>query len=134
MDLRNCASCGKMFTYIQGPPLCKDCQKSLEDKFAEVKQYVYDHPGCGITDVCKEMEVSPQQIKKWIREERLTFAEGSDITIQCESCGKPILTGRFCKECKQEIANGMGNLYKKEEPKVEIKKPTHENKMRFLDN
>ncbi len=134
MELRNCASCGKMFNYVAGAaPLCQECLKKLDEKYAEVKQYVYDHPGCNINDVVNDMEVSQAQVKKWIREEKLTFAENSDIAIFCEKCGERILTGRFCKKCKAEMVNGMGNLYKKEEPKIEIKKTNHENKMRFLD-
>lgn len=134
MDLRNCASCGKMFTYVYGSaPICEACKKALDEKYSEVKQYVYDHPGCGINDVVRDMDVTANQVRKWIREEKLTFAENSDIALACESCGKRILTGRFCKECKTNMVNGMNNLYKKEEPVVEIKKQNHENKMRFLE-
>ncbi len=132
MDVRNCSSCGKMFTYLSGPPLCQACLKKMDDKFAEVKQYVYDHPGCHIQDVCDDMDVTQQQVKKWIREERLTFADSSDIALTCEKCGKRILTGRFCKECKESMINQMNGLYKKEEPQVTIEKHKTENKMRFI--
>ena len=132
MDIRNCSSCGKMFTYLGGPPLCQACVKKMDDKFADVKQYVYDHPGCRIQEVCEEMDVTQQQIKKWIREERLTFADTSDIALTCEKCGKRILTGRFCKECKTNMINQMNGLYKKEEPEIKIEKHSTENKMRFI--
>ncbi|MBR6360036.1 MAG: flagellar protein [Lachnospiraceae bacterium] len=133
MELKNCASCGKMFSYIGGPPVCQACQKKMDEKFSDVKQYVYDHPGCGIQDVCEDMEVTQAQVKKWIREERLTFAESSDLALNCEKCGRRILTGRFCKECKASMINDMGGLYKKPEP-VKVEKPKSENKMRFIDN
>lgn len=134
MELRNCASCGKMFNYVLGSaPICQECAKKMDEKFNEVKQYVYDHPGCSINDVVRDMEVTANQVRKWIREEKLSFSESSDIAIQCEGCGARILTGRYCKECKTNMINGMNGLYKKEAPKEEPKKPTHDNRMRFLD-
>lgn len=133
MEMRNCAKCGKMFNYIGGTPLCQACVKELDKKFEEVKQYVYDNPGCGMQDVCDAMDVTTAQIKKWIREERLAFSETSDVAINCEKCGKRILTGRFCDACKRDIQNDLSNLYRKEEPVVERKVKTTENKMRFIE-
>ena len=54
MDVRNCKQCGKVFNYI-GSPLCPECVKKAEDKFDDVKQYIYDHPRCGIQEVSTEM-------------------------------------------------------------------------------
>ncbi len=135
MELRNCPSCGKMFTYLPGnPPVCQSCVKAMDEKFDEVKKYVYDHPRCGIQELCEAMEVTPNQVHKWIREERLTFAESSDIALNCEQCGARILTGRFCKKCKDSMAKGLGNLYKKPEPAPVEKKKPDGNKMRFVQN
>lgn len=134
MDVRNCKTCGKLFNYISGPPICTKCSKQLEDKFAEVKEYIYNNPGAGMQEVSELFEVSVQQIQKWIRDERLSFAEDSLVGIECESCGTNIKTGRFCKSCKDKLATNLGNVYKEPEP---VKKPNAQNttaKMRFLDN
>ncbi|MBP3610491.1 MAG: flagellar protein [Lachnospiraceae bacterium] len=133
MDVRNCKQCSKLFNYI-GSPICPECTKKAEDKFDEVKQYIYDHPKCGMQEVATEMEVSVAQIRKWLKEERLSFSEDSEIALNCEKCGKRILTGRFCKLCKESMANQLSSMYKKEEPKIKIEKKKTENKMRFLDN
>ncbi len=133
MDVRNCKQCGKVFNYIGGAPLCPDCVKKAEDKFDEVKQYIYDHPRCGMQEVSTEMEVSVAQIRKWLKEERLSFSEDSEIALNCEKCGKKILTGRFCKACKDTMTNQFSSLYRKEEPKINVQKRKEENKMRFLD-
>ena len=79
------------------------------------------------------MEVSVAQIRKWLKEERLSFSEDSEIALNCEKCGKKILTGRFCKSCKEEQINQFSNLYRKEEPKINSERKKTENKMRFLD-
>ena len=134
MDVRNCRQCNKIFNYIGGEPICPECMKQSEDKFDEVKRYIYDHPKCGMQEVSKEMEVSLGQIRKWLKEERLEFSEDSEIALNCEKCGKRILTGRFCKGCKAEMSNQFSSLYKKEEPKITIEKKKSDNRMRFLDN
>ena len=134
MEVRNCKGCGKLFNYLSGPPLCPACARALDLKFEEVKAYVYDHPGCDMQEVSDKMEVSIAQIKQWIREERLSFAEDSMIGIDCEGCGVTIKTGRFCKACKERLANNLSSIYKKpEEPVVKRKDPKDNPRMRFLN-
>ncbi len=133
MDVRNCKGCGKLFNYISGPPLCASCSSALDVKFEEVKDYVYDHPRVGIQEVSEVMEVSINQIKQWIREERLAFAEDSMIGLECERCGVTIKTGRLCKVCKDKLAKGFTDLYPSEKP-IQRQKDSRENpKMRFID-
>lgn len=133
MDVRNCRSCGKLFNYISGAPICSACAKVIEDKFASVKEYLYNHPGAGIQQISEEFEVSVSQIQKWIREERLSFAEDSLVGIECESCGANIKTGRFCKPCKDKLANNLSNIYKEPERQLKTKQDASA-RMRFLDN
>lgn len=134
MDVRNCRDCGKIFNYISGPPLCPACMKLLDVKFDQVKAYIYDHPGAGIQEVSDENEVSTQQIKLWIRQERLTFSQDSPIGLDCEGCGAIIKTGRFCPACKNKMANNLGDVYREPayEP-VQRKDTITAPKMRFLD-
>ena len=136
MDVRNCKNCGKLYNHISGqPPLCNACIKALDEKFSVVKEYIYNHPGAGIAEVAEENDVSTMQIQKWIREERLAFAPDSPIGIECENCGAMIKTGRFCKACKDKLANNLGSLYREAEPKIKKKdfKETPKGKIRFLD-
>lgn len=133
MEVRNCKGCGKLFNYLSGPPLCATCAAALDLKFEEVKEYVYDHPRVGIQEVSDEMDVSVAQIKQWIREERLSFAEDSMIGLECEGCGVTIKTGRLCKACKDRLARGFTDLYQKETPVQKQKDPRENPKMRFLD-
>ena len=130
MDVRNCRQCKKLFNYISGPLICPNCKDALEKKFYDVKEYIRDNPHVGISEVAEAMEVSRNQIQQWIREERLQFAEDSNIALQCEKCGKKIFTGRYCEECKAKMANRLTKAF--EEPKPEKKEPQKAgNKMRF---
>lgn len=135
MDVRNCKKCGKLFNYLHGNPICPSCAKALDDKFDEVKEYVYDHPRVDMQEVSEVFDVSIAQIKQWIREERLSFADDSMIGIDCEGCGVTIKTGRYCKSCKDKLARGFNDLYVKPKPKPKKKPadPRDKGRMRFLD-
>ena len=134
MDVRNCKKCSKLFNF-NGDPLCPMCKKEMEDKFYEVRTYIRDNPGVNMTVVADEMNVPIQQIKKWVREERLCFSKESGISIDCEACGKPILTGRYCNACKNTMTNKFSSMYK-EKPAENQKgeKVSSKGKMRFLGN
>lgn len=131
MQTLSCKICGKLFNYMGGMKLCPSCTNKMEDKFQEVKEYIYDNKNATIQEVSRECEVPTQQIQRWIKDERLAFADDSPLCLQCESCGASIKTGRYCSECKKKLEEGLGSLY--QQPKVEKKKTSHDrDKMRFL--
>ncbi len=136
MEVKTCRNCGKLFNYLgRATPLCPACMKALEEKFQVVKEYIRDNPGANIQQVSDGTEVSAKIIKQWVREERLTFAEGSGVGLECENCGASILTGRFCANCKNKVANDINGILQANKPKpVEEKKRDTSAKMRFLDN
>lgn len=134
MNVRNCRICGRIFNYVTGVPICPACKEEREAKFQEVKQFVYDNKGAGIHEIAEHCHVETSQIRQWIREERLTFADDSPVGINCEICGAMIKTGRFCEKCKKEMATQLGSVTKKNEPVKQVKKNPHDDpKMRFLD-
>ena len=135
MNARNCRKCGKLFNYVSGHPICMACREALEEKFQEVKNYIFEHRSVTIPEVSEACGVSTNQIQQWLREERLQLGEGSGITLFCENCGTSIFTGRFCEKCKNSMANKLNSsIHKPEEPKLQSKKKDpHDNpKMRFL--
>ena len=133
MDVINCKGCGKLFNHMGGVPLCQACKKLLEEKFQITKDYVRDNPHAGLKAISEACEVSVAQIKRWVREERLTFTVDSLIGIECEHCGAMIRTGRFCESCKAKMATRLDGLYEKKKA-PEVKKPEHnKDKMHFLD-
>lgn len=135
MEVKNCRGCGVLFNYLSGPQLCQVCARKLEDKFAQVKEFIEENPGASITLVAEENDVSTRQIEQWVREERLFFAEGSAYGIDCERCGKTIKTGRFCDECKVKMTQSFQRAIHKDAPKIEPsgRKQRDRDKMRFLE-
>lgn len=132
MDVRNCKMCGNLFNFT-GSPICPACNKKMEEKFSVVKDYIRENPTSSISVVAEKTEVPIQQLKRWIREERLSFSKDSGVVIQCEKCGAAILTGRFCKECKRTMTKSLESLYSTAASNVERKKSSESARMRFID-
>lgn len=135
MNVHNCRKCGKVFNYIAGPIVCPACREALENKFREVKEFVQAHHTATMAEISTNCEVDMQQIRQWIREERLQFTDDSPIKVNCELCGTTIGTGRFCEPCKASMARDLnGAIRKPRYIEPEKKKPQSvKNRMRFLD-
>lgn len=134
MDVINCKRCGKLFNYVSGMKICPVCKELEEQKFQTVKEYIRDNKQAGINEIAENCDVTPNEIRQWIREERLFFGDESPIGIDCEGCGAIIKSGRFCEKCKNELARGILDLTKKpevSEPESHVGNKQNP-KMRFL--
>lgn len=130
-DLTNCRKCGKLFHRVNRP-ICPECEKALEEKYQEVKKYLREHEDATIGKVSEEMDVSVEQIKKWVREERLYFTDPSSSGIECLKCGVPIAKGKYCALCADKIANQLeASIHKAKVFDSEVKRDG--SRMRFLD-
>lgn len=124
MEMRNCKSCGKIFTYI-GRPVCPSCRKKEEEEFKKVKEYLYDNPGASVVQISNDLEISIRKIKSYLRDGRLEIiGDDGNMLLECEKCGKSIRTGRFCEDCSNEfvkdiqsVTGGMKPLEVKDEGK-----------------
>ncbi len=137
MNVRNCRKCGKIFNYIGGAPLCQSCREAMEAKFQEVKAYIRENKGVGINEVAEACDVEPQQITQWLREDRLEVTEDSALMLNCESCGAPIRSGKYCERCKGQLTGSLKaitNAAKPKAPQQPSRDPRENPKMRFLDN
>jgi flagellar operon protein (TIGR03826 family) len=110
-DVRNCKKCGKMFTY-RDKNICEDCIKEELDDFKRVKDYLYDHPGASMTEVSMAVEISTRKLTRYLKEGRLEISgeEGANMLLSCESCGKSIRSGRWCKDCDSELKNNLAGI------------------------
>ncbi len=107
----------------------------MEDKFQEVKQYIRDHKGVGIQEVAEACSVDPGQIRQWLRDDRLEVTEDSALMLNCEGCGAPIRSGKYCDRCKANMTNSFNSIINEHRAgQTPLQKPTSDNpKMRFLD-
>lgn len=135
MDVANCKGCGRLFNVINNRRLCPACVNKLEDKFQEVKKYINENPNTNIDVLSRECDVSIKQIKEWVKQERLSFSEGSADGVQCESCGALIRTGRFCDACKNRLTGELRSAITPTPVKTEdVKKMSERDRMRYLQN
>ncbi|MCQ2526329.1 MAG: flagellar protein [Lachnospiraceae bacterium] len=110
MNVRNCRKCGRMFNYITGMPVCPTCREAMEAKFQEVKEYIREHKGAGINEVAEACEIETAQITQWLREDRLELAADSAVMINCEKCGAPIRSGKYCDKCRANMTNSLNRM------------------------
>lgn len=85
MEVRNCKMCGRLFNVLNNERICPACQKKLEDKFHEVKQYLEDHPGASVEQTATDNDISTKQIRQWVKEERLILSSATEAGIVCEN-------------------------------------------------
>lgn len=102
MDVRNCVECGKIYSY-DGFNTCQQCRRNEEKEFQIVKDYIWENPGAGISEVSEETEVPTKKIIEFLRQGRLEIKDQSNMVLPCEKCGESIKTGRFCKKCTVEM-------------------------------
>ena len=110
MNIKTCRKCGRMFNYITGMHICPACRELMEAKFQEVKEYIRDNKGAGIREVAEACDVEVSQINQWLREDRLELSADSAILINCESCGAPIRSGKYCDACRVKMTNGLNSM------------------------
>lgn len=135
MEVRNCRMCGRLYNVLSNERICPACQKKLEDKFHQVKEYLEEHPNSSVEQTATDNEVSTKQIRQWVREERLILSSATVAGIVCEKCGKPIRTGRFCKKCKESMANELESAYAKPQPQMDLSGTERDrDRMRYLKN
>ncbi len=133
MEVSVCKHCRRLFRSPLGGNACPACSVELEALFKMVKRYIRSHPDATIVEVSGACEVDIEQLKYWIKDERIEYTKSSAIGIECERCGVSIKTGRLCFGCKQETINTLKSVYvKKEVVETETEKPTHA-RMRFLN-
>ena len=133
MDVRTCKSCKRIFNYLSGPVICPACVEKLEEKFKEVKDFIRENPHSSLQDVSEAKEVSVKQLKTWVREERLKFADDSPVGIECMNCGAMIKYGKYCEACKGKMINNLSHAVVEEDPVVKVEKKSDGNRLRFIE-
>ncbi len=133
MEIKTCKKCKKFFNSLGREIYCPRCNDELEKEFQNVKKYLEENPNSNIVTIANECKVKENQIKEWIRQERLEIKGGVGIT--CEKCGRMIPSGRYCDDCKAKLTGLLQKTAQELKPTntVTIAKTSTGSKMRFLD-
>lgn len=129
MDLRNCIKCDRVFAY-NGSEVCSRCAGSDIEDFKKVKDYLYDNPGATIVEVSEETGVDEKKILRYLRESRIEIRESDNLLLDCQRCGKPIRSGRFCDPCIIAMKKEFTSVTKPKDEQPKVKDPgTRDTKM-----
>ncbi|OCL27644.1 flagellar protein [Orenia metallireducens] len=117
MGLKKCKRCRKIFAPVADAKVCPRCIQEEEDKFLIVKEYLWDYPGSTIAELHEATGVDEKIIRKFAKEGRFLQINGVEITIECERCGAPIKSGRFCPACSDKLRSGIEKIKKADSSK-----------------
>lgn len=107
MEIKNCQDCGKIFVH-PSRDLCPDCYALEEEDFKKVKEFLWEKSTSTVDDLHAKTGVPVKRIVKFIRNGRIGGAGLKvDLYLSCESCGAPIMEGRFCRNCRERLINGF---------------------------
>ena len=129
MGFKQCEFCRRPHKDM-GKGVCAECLLQLDEDFIEIREYLYEHENAGIEEVSEATGVSRKSIFYLLKEERLLVGEESEQAsgiLKCESCKKPIRSGRMCVFCKKEVISalnesiGIVRLPKPVEDEIEVK-------------
>lgn len=120
-----CDACGgKMIYKGTGEYECAKCRKLMLDDYGKVKRYMDEHGTSSLMILGRETGVSKDVLEYLIEDGVLTMPEEEDTGRKCAKCGNPIESGRYCKSCMAELANGLASAFSD----TENKKPVQETK------
>ncbi|NLM12279.1 MAG: MerR family transcriptional regulator [Epulopiscium sp.] len=131
MKIVNCERCGKLFEYNGISNYCPICMQYDEANFQKIKEYLGEHPKATVIQVATDLDIPLKMIKKYLREGRLEIVEAENFFLECEKCGAPIKTGRFCEQCTRDLDSNVKRIIN--EAKSNLKNTRSDEKMRYLD-
>ena len=105
--IRNCISCGKIFSPIYNEKMCPACKEAQDRMEFAVIDYVRNNPKSRIPEVVSATGANELIIHRLIEAGRLV---GANMTYPCKKCGKGITRGKFCQKCAKEMEAEVQNV------------------------
>ncbi len=104
LSIRYCKNCSKPFNY-KVSPYCPKCIIAIDEAFEKCRNYLEKNRLATIKELSEETEVSEKIILLLLKEGRLSMEGNKEL--RCESCDKPIDSGRYCLECTVKKHNEL---------------------------
>lgn len=109
-----CDSClGRMIYISDGAYRCEVCGRVALDDLGKVKRYLDKNGVAPISEIAEATKVSQELIELSYIDGKLEIP-AEKIASKCVRCGKDLRSGRFCQDCRIELANKLKALYDKE--------------------
>lgn len=110
-ETKSCKICGKLFQQIGFSDTCLDCMEQDEKDFQRIREYIHEHGRPSIFEVASNLDMTMSKIKKYLREGRLEIVEKINSFLDCEICGKPIQSGKYCDDCFKQVNHDFKSIY-----------------------
>lgn len=105
MNVRRCVMCGVLFNSF-GSKKCPECIQEMDRKFLIIRDFIYQNEEADVMQISEETGIDGKVILEFLKEGRLTLGIESSL-LSCESCGKPIRSGKYCEACRQELEDAL---------------------------
>ena len=108
MEITQCIYCRKPFQSY-GSKLCLTCVALTDECFVKIRDFLDEYPNADMYTVSEATEVPVKMILHLLKEGRLLIGADNtgNILLTCESCKRPINTGRLCEQCRKEIVKSF---------------------------
>ncbi|MGQ9747738.1 MAG: MerR family transcriptional regulator [Candidatus Caldatribacteriaceae bacterium] len=118
MVLAKCKRCGKIFNKVLEKDVCPECLDKEEEEFQKVRNFFREHPRAKLEEASQGTGVDKKIILQFLKEGRLQLSLSEEEFLKeglfCERCGKPILQGKLCVECRQKLGLIVSHSEKEE--------------------
>ncbi len=109
-----CDSClGRMVYISDGAYRCENCGRVALDDLGKVKRYLDKNGVAPIAEIAEATNVSQELIELSYIDGKLEIP-AEKIASKCVRCGKGLRNGRFCQECRVELAYKLKALFDKD--------------------
>ena len=111
MSLANCSRCGQMFQRTGSSRVCFNCKDEEEAVYRAVRDFLEANPGSDIPAVAKGTNLDEAVVLRLLQSGRLvTLGDlASGMQIECERCGQPTSSGRYCGPCVDLLGQAFKN-------------------------
>lgn len=122
-ELANCARCDAVFVKYTRD-MCQDCYKREEHDFQTVYHFltIRKNREATIPEIVEATGVEEELLIKFLKEKRLRPSQFPKLSYPCEKCGTPIVSGKLCYKCTEELREDLGRYELSEKRKKEQEK------------
>lgn len=121
-ELMNCPNCESIFVKSKFRDVCERCYREEELEYEKVYQYIKKRQNrtASIAQVVEATGVDEDLIVKFLKNGKLKQTQFPNLAPPCEKCGAPVMSGRICVTCKQNMETDLKVFEHEENRKKEI--------------
>lgn len=106
-----CERClGRMVYIDNGKYRCQICGHEMYDDLGKIKQCLDQYGAISAEEIAKSTGVALEIVEMCIKDGKVEMPTET-FQYKCGRCGCGIRSGRFCQNCKRELAGGLKAMF-----------------------